>query len=329
MATNSTPLKAEIISVGTEILLGYITDTNATYLSQKLPELGIGNYRVTTIGDNVDRLKTVLEAASERSDLVVITGGLGPTEDDITREALAKLAGETPILDPKLNAHLNQIFSQRGIPMPERNLKQAEIIPSADPINNSRGTAPGWWVTTEGTICIAMPGCPRRIYEMWEQAVTPKIHKNLLSEDSIIKFRTIKTFGMSEALVDEKLGLLLRSSNPTIGVYAKSDGIHIRITAYGKSSNDITALIAPVEQKVVNLLGIHVWGYDEDTLEKIILNRCSDHGKTVSIMESCTGGLLASMLTDIEGSSNLFLGSFVTYSSQMKASMAVSHNILA
>ena len=116
MATNSTPLKAEIISVGTEILLGYITDTNATYLSQKLPELGIGNYRVTTIGDNVDRLKTVLEAASERSDLVVITGGLGPTEDDITREALAKLAGETPILDPKLNAHLNQIFSQRGIP---------------------------------------------------------------------------------------------------------------------------------------------------------------------------------------------------------------------
>ncbi|MEC8945606.1 MAG: competence/damage-inducible protein A [Chloroflexota bacterium] len=328
MANNSTPLKAEIISVGTEILLGYITDTNATYLSQRLPELGIGNYRVTTIGDNVDRLTTVLEAACERSDLVVITGGLGPTEDDITREALAKLAGEIPILDPKLNAHLNQIFSQRGIPMPDRNLKQAEIIPSADPINNSRGTAPGWWVKTKGTLFIAMPGVPREMYEMWEQEVIPKIHKNFLSEDSLIKSRTIKTFGMSEALVDEKLGLLLRSSNPTIGVYAKSDGIHIRITAYGKSSNDVAALIAPVEQKVVNLLGIHVWGYDEDTLEKIILNRCSDQGKTVSIMESCTGGLLASMLTDIEGSSKFFLGSFVTYSSQMKESMGVSHNIL-
>ena len=133
---------------------------------------------------------------------------------------------------------------------------------------------------------------------------------------------------MSEALVDEKLGLLLRSSNPTIGVYAKSDGIHIRVTAYGKSSNDVTSLITPIEQKVVNLLGIHVWGYDEDTLEKIILNRCRDQGKTVSIMESCTGGLLASMLTDIEGSSEFFLGSFVTYSNQMKESMGVPNNIL-
>ena len=328
MTNHSTPLKAEIISVGTEILLGYITDTNATYLSQKLPELGIGNYRVTTIGDNVDRLIGVLEAACDRSELVVMTGGLGPTEDDITREALARLAGETPALDPHLNSQLNKIFSQRGIPMPDRNLKQAEIIPSAEPINNSRGTAPGWWVETKGTILIAMPGVPREMYEMWEKEVVPKITSYVSGKDSLIRSRTIKTFGMSEALVDEKLGELLHSSNPTIGVYAKSDGIHIRITAYGQSVTEVNSLITPVEQKVVNIMGIHSWGYDEDTLEEIILNSCSDQDKTISTMESCTGGLLASMLTDIQGSSKFFSGGFVTYSNKLKESMGVPKDIL-
>ncbi|MFL2640542.1 MAG: competence/damage-inducible protein A [Dehalococcoidia bacterium] len=328
MTSSSAPLKSEIISVGTEILLGYITDTNATYLSQKLPELGIGNYRVTTIGDNVNRLTSVLEAACERSELVILTGGLGPTEDDITREALANLAGETPVLDPNLQSQLTKIFSQRGIPMPDRNLKQAEIIPSAQPINNSRGTAPGWWVETKGTIFVAMPGVPREMYEMWEKEVTPKINDYILSKGSLIRSRSIKTFGMSEALVDEKLGELLHSSNPTIGVYAKSDGIHIRITAYGQSVTEVDRLITPVEQKVVNIMGIHTWGYDEETLEEIILNNCTDQGKTISTMESCTGGLLASMLTDIQGSSQFFSGGFVTYSNKIKESMGVPKDIL-
>ena len=323
------PLKAEIISVGTEILLGAITDTNANYISSQLPNLGIGNYRVTTVGDNISRLTSILKEACDRSDIIILTGGLGPTEDDVTREALAQITGEEPTLDSDLENDLRDFFKQRGIPMPDTNLKQAEIIPSAETIKNNRGTAPGWWVTKNKTVLIAMPGVPREMYEMWEKEVVPKLNEIFKDRKALIQSRTVKTFGMSEAIVDNRLGDLLKGTNPTIGVYAKIDGIHIRITAFGKTADEISSLIKPIEEQIVKLMGLHVWGYDTDSMEGLIKEYFSAKGKTLAAMESCTGGLLTNILTNQPGASQYLIGSFITYSEQLKKDMGVPDQILA
>ncbi|MBI4236033.1 MAG: CinA family nicotinamide mononucleotide deamidase-related protein, partial [Chloroflexi bacterium] len=303
MSGDTGALRGEIVSVGTEILLGSITDTNATYLATQLPALGIGNYRVTVVGDNRGRLVHVLAEAWERSDIVFVTGGLGPTEDDVTREAISALVDETMVLDPALERDLRAWFAARAAPMPERNLKQATLIPSARAIPNARGTAPGWWVERRGKVIVAMPGVPREMYEMWERQVTPRLRELLRGRGASIQSRTIKTFGMSEAAVDERLGDLLHGTNPTIGVYAKQDGIHIRITAGARTSEEATALIQPVEDTVAELLRDYVWGYDDDALAPTVQRLFTERGLTLAAMETCTGGLLASMLTDVPGAS--------------------------
>ncbi len=321
-------LRAEIVSIGTEILLGSLTDTNASWLAGQLPGLGIGNYRVTAVGDNIERLKAVIREASDRADLVVLTGGLGPTEDDVTREAIAAVLGEQMTVDPELESQLREFFSRRGVGMPERNVKQATLIPSAQALLNPRGTAPGWWVLRNGSIIVAMPGVPREMFQMWENEVTPRLAQLMADRNAVIRSKTVKTFGMSEALVDERLGELLRGSNPTIGVYAKQDGIHIRVTARARTSDEADGLISPVEDEVRELLGVHVWGADDDSLEGNIRQIYVDRGLTLATMESCTGGLLATMLTDAPGASDFFRGSLVSYSNEMKIAMGVSAEII-
>ena len=328
MAGDVEVLRGEIISIGTEILLGAITDTNANYLATQLPGLGIGNYRITTVGDNLERLSTVLKEAWERSDVLVLTGGLGPTEDDVTREAIAAMMGESVSIDPALEQDVRAIFTQRGIAMPERNIKQAALIPSAQAIPNTRGTAPGWWVERKGTVLVTMPGVPREMYRMWEEEVVPRLRALLKDRSSVIHSRTIKTFGMSEALVDERLGELLRGTNPTIGVYAKADGIHIRLTARAQTEADAAALIGPVEAAAVGVMGVHVWGYDDDTLDGVIRRLFTERGITLATMESCTGGLLADMLTDAPGASEYFTGGFVTYTNDLKMAMGVPAEVI-
>src|SRR5690349_10971810 len=168
-------MRSEIISCGTELLLGHITDTNATYLAQSLASLGIDLYFVSQVGDNLGRIIETLRRAWERSDLVIMTGGLGPTEDDLTREAISALLSETMQVDPQLEAELRSNFSSRHISMPERNLKQATLIPSARALHNPRGTAPGWFVEKEAHIIVAMPGVPREMYRMWEEEAVPQL----------------------------------------------------------------------------------------------------------------------------------------------------------
>ena len=329
MATNDVEvLRGEIISIGTEILLGALTDTNAGYLAALLPAIGVGNYRITSVGDNQDRLARVFEEALERSQVVVATGGLGPTEDDVTREAIAQCLGEELSPDPTLEQELRAFFDRRRIAMAERNLKQTMLIPSARPLPNPRGTAPGWWVERDGRIIIAMPGVPREMFRMWEEEAMPRILAFLGGRDAVIHSRTIKTFGMSEATVDERLGELLRGTNPTIGVYAKQDGIHIRITARAESEADAATLIAPVEDGVSERLGAHLWGSDDDTLEGVIQREYADRAMTLSTMESCTGGELAGILTDAPGASGYFRGGFVTYTNEMKIAMGVPIEII-
>jgi len=318
---------AEIISIGTELLLGEITDTNSSFLAGQLPALGLDLYWISQVGDNRARLLEVLQRAWGRSDLILLTGGLGPTEDDITREAIADLLGEELKVDPRLEQELRRYFASRNINMPERNLKQATLIPSAQAIPNPQGTAPGWWVEKEGRILLAMPGPPGELTRMWRQEVQPRLRARV--EGAILVTRTLKSWGMTEAAVDERLSPLLSSSNPTLAVYAKVDGIYLRIAAKAATEEAARALILPVETEVRELLGEHIWGADDDSLEVIIGELLKEKGLTLATMESCTGGLVASTITDVPGSSNYFKGGVVAYSNEVKIAYGVPAHLIA
>jgi nicotinamide-nucleotide amidase len=320
-------MKAEIISIGTEILLGEILDTNTQYIASRLPALGIDLYYTSVVGDNLGRLVEVIGRAWERSDLVVTTGGLGPTEDDLTREAIAQVLGEEPAIDPALERGLRELFASRGIPMPERNVKQAALIPSARAIPNPRGTAPGWWAERDGRIIIAMPGPPTEMQRMWEAEVAPELERR--RPGAVLVVRTLKTTGIGEAAVDEMVSPLLKSSNPSIGVYSRADGIHLRIAAKAASVEEARRLIEPVEEEARRILGRAVWGADDDTLEAAVGAMLRQRRLTLATMESCTGGLLASTITDVPGSSDYFKGGLVSYATEMKIAWGVDRQVIA
>jgi nicotinamide-nucleotide amidase len=320
-------MKAEIISIGTEILLGEILDTNTQYIASRLPALGIDLYYTSVVGDNLGRLVEVIGRAWERSELVLTTGGLGPTEDDLTREAIAQVLGEEPTIDPALERGLRELFASRGIAMPERNVKQAALIPSARAIPNPRGTAPGWWVERDGRIIVAMPGPPTEMQRMWEAEVAPELERR--RPGAVLVVRTLKTIGIGEAAVDEMVSPLLKSSNPSIGVYSRADGIHLRIAAKAASVEESRRLIEPVEEEARRILGRAVWGADDDTLEAAVGAMLRQRGLSLATMESCTGGLLASTVTDVPGSSDYYRGGLVSYATEMKIAWGVDRQVIA
>src|SRR5215467_12752393 len=205
-------MRAEILSCGTELLLGHITDTNATYLEQSLASLGIDLYFVSQVGDNQGRIVETLRRAWERSELIIMTGGLGPTEDDLARESISALLGETMRVDPRLEAELRRMFATRGASMPERNVKQAALIPSAEALPNPYGTAPGWWVEKDGHIIVAMPGVPREMYHMWENEAIPRLAP---FAGGLIFTRILRVSGLGESMVEERLDSLIHGNNPT------------------------------------------------------------------------------------------------------------------
>jgi nicotinamide-nucleotide amidase len=319
-------MRAEIISIGTEILLADIQDTNSRFIASRLPALGIDLYYMHQIGDNRDRLRELIETAMARSDLVMLTGGLGPTEDDVTRDAIADAFGEEAYVVPELEATLRGFFQRRGAEMPEKNITQATVIPSGEAIPNPRGTAPGWWVERDGKIVVAMPGPPAEMTGMWDNDVALRLRER--SHEEVIVSRTIKTVGVGEGTVDEMAGPLLKSANPTIGVYAKRDGVHLRLTAKAPDEAAAELLIHPVEQQIRELFGTSVWGTDDDTLQGSIGDLLKTNGMTIAVMESCTGGLLASTLTDVAGSSSYFMGGLVTYSEEAKQRYGVPAEVI-
>ncbi len=319
-------MKAEIISIGTEILLGDILDTNSNYIAQRLPVLGIDLYYTHQIGDNRARLADLLRLAWGRSDLILCSGGLGPTEDDVTREAICDVLGEEPEVDPVLEEELRAFFARRGAPMPERNLKQAWLTPSTRAIPNPRGTAPGWWAEKDDRIIIAMPGPPSEMARMWEKEVSPQLEQR--STGAVIVSRTVKTAGLGEGTVDEMVSSLLKSTNPTVGVYAKADGIHLRITAKAATRAEAEALIAPLQEAMERILGGIIWGYDDDTFEIAVGRLLRERGLRVATMESATGGLLASTLTDAPGSSAYMLGGMVAYATEQKIAWGVPAELI-
>ncbi len=318
-------MRAEILSVGTELLLGQITDTNATYLAQQLAALGIDLFFVSQVGDNLDRLSETLRRARDRSDLVVMTGGLGPTEDDLSREAISTVLGEEPRVDPTLEAELRGFFAGRGIEMPERNVKQAWVIPSVTPLRNPVGTAPGWWAERDGKVIVAMPGVPHEMNRMWENEVVPRLRPRT---GAIIYTRTLRVAGLGESTVEERLDAFLHSDNPTVATYAKRDAVDVRLTAKAPTLEQAREYVEALEARVREVLGAHVFGVDADTPQSVVLRMLVERQLTLATMESCTGGLLASLITDVPGSSLAFRGGLVPYATELKAEWGVPRETL-
>jgi len=308
-------MKAEIISVGTELLLGEITDTNTPFIARQLAMLGIDLYYTSIVGDNCERLLDALRQAWQRSDLIITTGGLGPTQDDITREVIAESLGETIAIDPGLKQYITDFFARRGLEMPENNIKQAAIIPSATAIMNPLGTAPGWWVEKDGHIIAALPGPPGEILPMWEKEVFPRLEKR---SDGIILSRTMKIWGLSEAKVDELAAPFLSVPNPTVATYAKTDGIHLRITAKAPDKRTAGKMLAERESDLRAVLGDYIWGVDEETLENVVGQSLVSQGLTLAVAESFTGGLLAYTLVMAPESSSFFKGGIIITADDIK-----------
>ena len=320
-------MKAEIVAIGTEILLGEIVDTNSAYLAQQLPELGIDLYFKSVVGDNLGRIVDTLQRGWDRSDLIIITGGLGPTDDDLTREGIARLLGETPAVEPGLEQRLRGFFESRGYPMPESNIKQAWLIPSSRALDNPRGTAPGWWVERDGRVIVCMPGVPPEMERMWTHEVRPELERR--STGQVLVTRTLKTLGIGEGTVDEMARPVYNTPGIGVGTYARADGVHLRLGAKAPTREEAQALIQPVEDELDAIFGNAIWGRDADTLEGHILQLFTARNATLATMESCTGGLLASTLTDVPGASSYFRGGFVTYWNDAKVDECVDADLIA
>ena len=312
---------AEIVATGTELLLGETQDTNSSYLGALMPSLGLEVRQVTLVGDNLEEMTQVLAQAWRRSPFTFTIGGLGPTQDDVTREAIARVFNETITTDETLLEELQALFRRRGAPMPSHNLKQAGLIPSAVGVPNRLGTAPGWWAEKDGHVIVALPGPPRELQEMWEKQVAPKIRKQVTGQ--VILTRTLKTIGLSEAAVDEMATPVLGTENPYLGIYAKPDGIHLRIIARGTTEEEAQGLLTPVEKKLRKLFSESIWGVDSENPQEVIGALLRQRGLTLATMESCTGGLLASAITDIPGSSDYFQGGIVSYTNDLKVASGV------
>ena len=319
-------MKAEIMGIGTELLMGELTDTNSSWIASRLPALGIELQWVSIIGDDLPRLTEAFKQGMERSDIIFTTGGLGPTQDDLTREAIAAAFGETPIIQQEVVEDLERYFAARGGPMPQHNIKQANLIPSARFVPNRNGTAPGWWAARDGKIIICMPGPPGENQSMWEEQVEPQLAG--LIEDEVTITRNIKTMGMSEGAVDEIVSEFFGVENPYLGIYSKADGIHLRVIARAKDTATAHSMIAPVEKAIHERLGEYVWGYDDDTPEQAAGKSLIEKGLSVAVMEMCTGGALANSITDNPNSISYFKGGNVAYDGAALRSCGVPGEVM-
>jgi nicotinamide-nucleotide amidase len=319
-------LKAEIIPVGTEILLGNIVDTNSSFLANQLPLLGIDLYFISTAGDNQKRLVDTLNRAWNRADLIITTGGLGPTQDDITREAIGELVDEELRVDEKLWQELQDLLCRYLGEVPQSNIRQATTIASAQVMPNRMGTAPGWWVEKDDHIVIALPGPSDEMRMMWQESVVPKLQGRSTKE--IILSRVIKTFRLAEAKVDEMVSPISKLSNPTLATYINADGVYLRITAKAKERREAQRLIAQSEQQIRDLLAPYVWGVDDDTPGSVIGELLRVKSWSLATMESCTEGLLCSTIASGPESCAYYKGGLLASCDEAKIACGVDAAIM-
>jgi len=309
----------ELLSVGTELLLGEIVDTNAAYLAEKLSELGINVYHKTTVGDNVERLAAALRVILGRADVVLATGGLGPTEDDITAATIADVMGVGLVEDEVSAESIRSFARQRGLTVLDSLLKQARAPRGSMVVPNPVGTAPGFILARDGKTAIALPGVPGEMKAMAEQTVLPYLAERSREEGgAVIVSRILRLAGIGESQAEAEISDLIRGSNPTVAPYAKTFEVHLRIGARAPDKATAEAMIAPLEAEIRRRLGQHVYGVDGETIEMAIGDMLRQLGKTLAAAESCTGGLIGHRITNVPGSSDYLLASLVTYSNEAK-----------
>lgn len=312
-------MTAEIVSVGTELLMGQIVDTDAAHLAGVLPEYGVACLRRQTIGDNLGRLTEALKVALERSDIVFTIGGLGPTEDDLTREAIAAAMGEDLIQDAVIAERLRKFFALRKLPWLDRQLNQAMRPADATPIDNQNGTAPGLICPSGSKFVVALPGPKGEFVPMVEGPIREWL--GTLSTGLVIRSRVVKSCGLGESIVEEMVRDLIHAENPTVAPYAHPGEVHLRLTASGATAEAAEALLDPLENRVKEILGDAVFGGANDTLESVILATLRTKNQTLAVAESCTGGGLGARITSIPGSSDVFVGGAISYANDVKHSV--------
>jgi nicotinamide-nucleotide amidase len=311
------PQRVWILSIGTELTLGQSVDTNAAWLAEQLAAQGIRCERHITVPDDPSLIRDVLRQAAEASDVIVATGGLGPTVDDLTREALAEAAGVPLETDAASVEQIRAFFARRGREMPERNKVQARIPQGGQAIENTCGTAPGIYMDLNGTACYALPGVPFEMKTMFTRDVLP--HLRAAAGGRVLRCRRLQCFGMGESDIGVRLhDLMMPGRNPAVGTTAELGVIGVRISASGDSAGAVEMLLEESEADVRARLGNVVFGREADTLASVVGAQLAARGETLSVAESCTGGLIAKLLTDVPGSSNYFAGGVVTYANELK-----------
>jgi nicotinamide-nucleotide amidase len=308
--------KAEILAVGTELLMGQTANTNAQYISARLPDVGIGVYYHSVVGDNPDRLKECLRLALSRCDFVVMTGGLGPTKDDLTKETVAAVMNRRLIPDQETLDKLKNFFARLNRPMTENNLKQADMPEGSIIIRNNNGTAPGCIIEEQNKTVIMLPGPPSEMKPMFEETVIPFLQKRS-SVRIVSKF--LRIFGIGESAMEDLIkDLIENQSNPTIAPYVKEGEVTVRITASYPKDGVHEDIISPVEEEIKKRLGNKVYNSEDKGMSETVAHMLMISSTTIAIAESCTGGLISTMLTDVPGISSVFNRGIITYSNESK-----------
>ena len=312
-------MNAELIAVGTEILLGDIVNTDAQVISQGLSELGINVFYQTVVGDNPARLRHVVETARDRADIIITTGGLGPTLDDLTKETLAAVFGKKLALHQPSLDRIKGFFQTIGREMTPNNEKQAWLPEGCTVFVNDWGTAPGCAFEAYGKHVLMLPGPPRECNPMWKECAMPYLYK--LAGGCIVS-RNIRVFGLGESNMEAILhDMMAESKNPTIAPYARTSECYARVTAKADTPEECEKLLDPVVEKICGLLGEDVYGVDVDSLEQVVGDGLRQRGMTLAVAESCTGGLLSKRITDVPGCSDYYLGGVCSYANEVKMNL--------
>jgi nicotinamide-nucleotide amidase len=316
-------VNVEVLAIGTELLLGHIVNTNASEIGERLALAGLDHRHQSVVGDNFDRVVDAIQRAVNRSDALVITGGIGPTQDDITREALAAAAGVEMLMSEEYADQLRSWWAKRGRPMPSTNLRQAEYPAGATFIANPKGSAPGLRMELDGTLVYALPGVPQEMLPMIEAAVIPDLVAASGSGGAVIESVVLRTHGESESKIAEILGDLFDAhENPTMAFLASAGEIKVRLTARASDEAAAKDLIAPLEREVRDRLGSLVFATGLEPVQSMVLDAADQRGWTVGTIESATGGMVAASLTSIPGASEVFRGSIVAYATDLKTGLA-------